>query len=208
MNVEIANSLSGYIESLYNLNKKLIKVCGIDCMSDDGDGEKEILDIIQEIPRIIPYCVKRGTSDLVFSDRDGLLEYSEEIEYLRSEYENILKENYSFLSKIKQIRNTYEHKMHGVKNEYTGSGTFLPFEFGFKIDGKEMRVASSEFIGVIKQVNILFSRLISDVAKFARQEKKDTYPYYKKITRFDFKDFNSIYDSELLRTIGKVMYEF
>ena len=54
MTVEIANALFGYLETLYNLNQKLVKLCGIDVIDDFESGEKEILDIIQDVPRIIP----------------------------------------------------------------------------------------------------------------------------------------------------------
>ena len=44
MTTEIANALFGYLETLYNLNQKLVKLCGIDVIDDFEGGEKDILD--------------------------------------------------------------------------------------------------------------------------------------------------------------------
>ena len=55
MNVEIANALFGYFATLYHLNQKLIQLCGIDVIDDFENGEGYILEIIQNIPRLIPY---------------------------------------------------------------------------------------------------------------------------------------------------------
>lgn len=38
--------------------------------------------------------------------------------------------------------------------------------------------------------------------------KKEDYLYYRRITRFDFKDFNKIYDNDILRIVGKIMKKF
>ena len=59
MTKEIANALFGYLETLYNLNQKLVKLCGIDVINDFESGEKDILDMIQDVPRIIPCSLNR-----------------------------------------------------------------------------------------------------------------------------------------------------
>lgn len=80
MNIEIANALFGYLETLYNLNQKLIKLCGIDVINDFEIGEKDMLDMIQDVPRIIPYSFNKKTQKLEFKERDGLLEYQDSID--------------------------------------------------------------------------------------------------------------------------------
>lgn len=79
-------------------------------------AKKNILDMIQDVPRIIPYSLNKKTKKLEFKELDGLLEYQDSILYL-----------------------------------------------------------------------------------------KEDYAYYKRITRFDFTDFNKIYDNEALRIVGKIM---
>ena len=206
--VEIANALFGYLETLYNLNQKLVKLCGIDVIDDFESGEKEILDIIQDVPRIIPYSFNKKTQTLILKDRDGILEYKDNISYLKEDYEKILSDNYEFLDKIRKIRNKYEHKMHGVKHKSSGSGSFSLFDYTFMVGDESMEITAGSFIKLIKSVNNLFSKIVLDISKYAYENKKEDYLYYRRITRFDFKDFNKIYDNDILRIVGKIMKKF
>lgn len=70
MNIEIANSLSGYIETLYKLNQKLLKLCGTDVIDKYEYSHKEILDIIQDIPRLIPYQYNKTLKILELTDKN------------------------------------------------------------------------------------------------------------------------------------------
>lgn len=208
MTIEIANSLFGYLETLYNLNQKLVKLCGIDAIDDFESGEKDILDMIQNIPRIIPYSFNKNKHNLELKERDGLLEYKDSILYLKDDYEQILLENYDFLDKIRKIRNKYEHKMHGVKHKSTGSGSLSLFDYTFMVEDESIEITSESFIKLIKSVNCLFSKIVYDISKFAYENQKEDYVYYRRITRFDFNDFNKIYDNDILRIVGKIMKRF
>lgn len=55
MNITIANALFGYLKILYEMNQTLIKLCGIDIIDDLESGKMDVLNIIQNVPRIIPY---------------------------------------------------------------------------------------------------------------------------------------------------------
>ncbi|WMJ24089.1 hypothetical protein RBG61_05310 [Paludicola sp. MB14-C6] len=209
MKIEVANSLSGYIETLYILNKKLIKLCGSDYYTPDYEFDsKAILDIIQDIPRLIPYSKSKDGKKLEYKNRDGLLEYSNDIDYLKNDYDEILKNNYDFLDKIKDVRNKYEHKLHDIQLLSYGGGSLIIFEFILKIEDKIIKIDSDNLIKLIKQLNKLFSKIIIDIKACAEANNKQEYPYYKKISRFDFNDFNLIYESDLLRKIGKALYNF
>lgn len=208
MTVEIANALSGYIEVLYLLNQKLIKLCGTDVIDKYEFSHKEILDIIQDIPRIIPYEYNKKKHILELSTKNGLLEYKEDIYYLEKMYLDILNNNYNFLDSIRKIRNKYEHKMHDVKRKSSGSGTTSYFDFGFEVSGKTITVEAQDFIKVIKKLNILFSLIVKEIIKYSNENGKTDYPYYRRLNRFDFEEFNKIYDSNLLRIFGKLMLDF
>lgn len=214
MEIEICNSLSGYIQTLYVLNQKLIKLCGIDVINKYEYCHKEIFDIIQEIPRLVPYVFNTKKKVLELTDKNGLLEYKNKINYLENHYLNILQENYDFLNKIRIIRNKYEHKMHDVKRKSSGSGTTSYFDFEFEVyipENKKfesIEVKAIEFIKLTKQLNTLFSLIIKEVLAYAYKEGKSDYPYYQRLYRFDFQEFNKIYNSDLLRTFGKLMLDF
>ena len=55
MNPELINSIYKYIDVLYENNQRLVKIFGIDALNAITDGSKDILDLIQNIPRLIPY---------------------------------------------------------------------------------------------------------------------------------------------------------
>lgn len=208
MTRNIADALYGYLETLYNLNQKLIGLCGTNVIDDFDNGKKDILDIIQDIPRIIPYSFNKKTGKLEFKERDGLLEFQDNISYLKKDYEQILKENYDFLDKIRKIRNKYEHKMHDIKYKSSVSGTLSLFGYTFMVEDELIKITASALINLIKSVNNLFSKITDDVIKFAYENQIQEYLYYRKITRFDFKDFNEIYNSDILRIVGKITKNF
>ncbi|MCL1975775.1 MAG: hypothetical protein FWG61_06410 [Firmicutes bacterium] len=208
MNSDIANSLAGYIESLKSMNRNLIKACAFDDDRDDyGILTKTVLDIIKEIPRLIPYEGVRGSEEQKITTKNGLMEYKDTIPYLETEYETILKDNYAFLSKVRKIRNKFEHAMHKNIVPYSGSGSQIYFEIGFIIGQDSFELKACEFIRLAKQLNKLFASLVDDVKDYANKAEKTEYYYYKKIAKINFADFNDIYDSELLRKIGRVIFE-
>ena len=209
MNIEIANAMSGYLETLYEMNQNLIRLCGAEIFYYRfSEFEKITLDIIQDIPRLIPYSYYNKEQDLVLDDRNGLLEYQDEIKYIREDYQDILNKYKETLNKIRKIRNKYEHKMHDVKYQSSGTGTNSLFDIEFKVNDEFIRIYAGELIKLIKDTNILFSKIAQEISFFAYKKGKEGYAYYERISRFDFKDFNEIYESDILRKIGKVMNKF
>ncbi len=209
MNLEIANALFGYFETLYIINKNLIRLCGAEVFYDRfSEFKKLTLDIIQDIPRIIPYSYSNKKSDLVLDKRNGLLEYYTEMPYLLDSYKNMLNIHKEVLNKIRKIRNKYEHKMHDVKYKSSGTGTMSLFDIEFNVNNELIKLYAGELIKLVKDINILFSKIVQEVSCYAYENEKQGYTYYERLCRFDFKDFNKIYESDILRKIGKIMNPF
>ncbi len=171
---EIIDALGGYLETLYGLNHKLIKLCGVDTLYP---FDKTILDIIQDIPRIIPYkCYEKNK--LKLENGDGLLEYQDDLPYLKKDYEKILLENHDFLNNIRKIRNKYAHKLHAVQHVGSASSPASPFSYTFEIEDKDenenrITLAAGSFIKLIKALNNLFSKIVFDIPTFADGENKE-----------------------------------
>ena len=55
------------------MNQKLLKLCGIDAIDDFENDSKIVLDIIQDIPRLVPYSYNNKQKELECNDRNGLL---------------------------------------------------------------------------------------------------------------------------------------
>ena len=97
MNQVIARALIGYFETLYDFNRNLIMLCGVDIIDNSGQYESKAVEIIQAIPRLVPYGRKKGSKALSIFHKDGLLEFSDDIIFLNNDYELVLNHNYEFL---------------------------------------------------------------------------------------------------------------
>lgn len=208
MNGKIATNLFGYFETLYYMNQKLLKLCGVNVFYDIEDGSKELIDILTDIPRILPYSFNKETNKLVINDRNGLLEYEDNIIYLKEGYNDILDKHYDFLDDIRKIRNKFEHKMHDILKSSYGSGSMIIFNYNFKIGDRIIHIDSDRLIDLMKDLNSLYSRLVKDIIIFAYEKGLTENNYYLRIARFDFKDFNDIYNSELLRKISRILRNY
>lgn len=209
MNIEIVNPISGYIETLNEINIKLIKICGtnIGCQTV-SEYKKDTLDIIQNIPRLIPYTYSVKNDILKLQENDGLLEYSNEIKYLKEYYDDMLVKNNEILKKIKLVRNKYEHKMHEIVYKSSSSGSLSLFSIEFKLGKKNIKICAGELIKLLERLNILFDRILKYISAYAYENGMKDHPYLQYITKFQFTDFNEIYKSNLLRKIGRILNNF
>lgn len=199
----------GYFETLYILNQNLIRLCGAEIFYYGFSGFKKLnLDIVQDISRLIPYSYDNKKQDLILDNSNGLLEYQDEMKYIKEDYQKILDKYKDTLNKIRKIRSKYEHKMHDVKYQSSGTGTMILFDIEFKVNNEFIRIYAGELIKLIKEINILFSKIAQEISIFEYQNGNEGYAYYERISRVDFKDFNDIYESNILRKIGKVINKF
>ena len=202
MNQKIINAIFKYIKVLFENNQRLIKVFGMNAIDDDGT--EDILNIIQDIPRLIPYSYCEKDDKLFLESDDGLLQYKSIITYLQDSYKKILNDNPECLKKIKKIRNKCEHELHNIENpsQYTNNDDW--FEYFFKIKSKKYSIESEELVKLFKELNILYDRLISDMLNYAYSKKID-HCFFSKLSRIKLLDFNKLYESKLLYEIGKAI---
>ena len=208
MTAKIVNALLSYFETLYDLNRNLIMCCGLDVIDNSGKYEKPLQQIIQDVPRLIPYKYNKKDEQYCIEEKDGLLEFSDELPFLKDCYNEILKSNYLFLEDVKNIRNKLEHKMHGVRLFSGISGGMDMFSVTYTIGQNEITLTADQFIELVKQINELFSRIQKCVDIFAYENEKDDHPFYCRLLRYDFCDFNKIYDSDLLTIFGQALFPF
>ena len=209
MTVETANALGGYFQALYDLNHDLITLCGMDIIDNSGQYEKYIKNVIQAVPRLVPYDYDVKNQNYRINRRDGLLEFSDQLPFLLEDYEMILQRHGEFLSKVKIIRNKFEHKMHGARLVAGGSVSgSVAFDMTYEVGDQKIELTASEIIRFTKDINCTFSRIQKLIDTFAYENGKSDYPYYRRLIRYDFCDFNKILDSDILPIVGKSLFPF
>ena len=209
MTTDIANALFGYFATLYDLSRDLINLCGFDVLGYSGHYETLAQNIIQAIPRLVPYAYNKSQNKYIIMERDGLLEYSNGIPFIKENYENLLRDNYKLLANIKIIRNKYEHKIHGAQiiagANSDGSGAF---SLTYKVNEDLILLLSDDIIGLMKDLNTLFTKIQNEVSLFVIKEGKTLHPYYYRLNRYCFSDFNLIYESSVLKIVGAALFPF
>ena len=208
MTREVGNALFRYFETLYGLNQNLIILCGINIFDNRGQLEKYMEKVIMDIPRLVPYVYDRKTSCYRLEPKDGLLEYSNEISFLWEDYERILEDHKEFLEKSKKVRNKLEHKMHGADAVGTSSSTFSLFSITYEVAEEEIEMEAKEFISFVKDMNAMFDKIQTLLDQFAAEIEMCDHPYYCRMVRYRFLDFNQIYESNLLHIFGKALLPF
>ena len=208
MTITTANALFQYFETLYEQNQNLIVLCGIDVLDHKGQYEKRIDDIMVAIPRLIPYVFNKKTGYYEISPNDGLMKFTSDIPFLAADYNNILLNHKDFLEKVKKIRNKLEHEMHGARIVASMSSNSSLFSVTYDVSDNGIDINAAEMIAFAKELNALFSKIQTLVDQFAYSNGKEDHPYYERLVRYKFTEFNKIYESNLLRTFGKALLPF
>lgn len=209
MNLVTAHSLYGYFETLYDLNRSIITLCGLDIEDFSKPHEKILHNIITSIPQLVPYSYDKSRNKYKINSKDGLLEFSPDVPYLLADYNDILQKHYTLLESVKKVRNKLEHKIHGA--QIVGGGSVqdhVSFEIDFSIENEEIQISSNAIIPFIMDINNLFSKLQKDLSQYAKENEKELRAYFHRMLRFDFADFNKIYTCNELFIIGGSLLPF
>jgi len=208
MNHTIIDALFRYFETLYNLNQHLIVLCGTNSFDHMPEQECHIDEVIMNIPRLIPYKFKKNSDKITLINSDGLMRFSSDIPTLTDDYESILKNHNSFLIKVKRVRNKLEHEIDNAKIVISESSPSALFSVTYKVDESEIDLCAEELIEFVKNLNIMFSKIQKYTSQFACQEDLQNHPYFHRLTKYDFTNFNRIYESDLLYVFGQAMLPF
>ena len=108
----------------------------------------------------------------------------------------------------RQTKNKFEHKMHGARLMSAGSGNLILFDMTYVLLDQTITIQSGEIISVVKQLNELFSIIQKSVESYYSGQNRVDSPYCRRLIRYDFCDFNKIYESPLLKQFGKALFPF
>ncbi len=208
MTVETAGALGRYFETLYTLNQNLIVLCGADIFDHVIEFERRVDEVVTSIPRLVPYSYNHKAAGYEIIPSDGLMKFSQDLPFLGGEYEKILQKHVDFLEKVKKVRNKLEHEIHGAQIVGSSSGNTSLFSVTYRIGETDVCIRASEIMDFVKDMNILFSKLQGLVKQFAYDNQYSGHPYFRRLVRCDFADFNRILESDLLYYFGKTLQVF
>lgn len=208
MNTIIANALGGYFETLYDVNIKLIKLCGIETFASYENNEWLVFDIIQDIFRLVPCVFDKKHSKLILDTKSGLLEFESDFKFIKDDFQFILDNYNPLLNSLRQVRNKYEHKMHSAKIVAQGSSSDGFFDFEFDVEKNKFTLYAHSLIDLITKLNCTYSKIQKEVYYFANNNNKLHYLYYQRLIRVNFNDFTKIYQDDNLQLIGRLMHKF
>ena len=87
-------------------------------------------------------------------------------------------------------------------------GVVYTNDMTYAIGDQQITITSGELITLAKSLNTLFAKLQVLVDQFAYEQGKSDHPYYRRLLRYTFTDFNKVYESSVLSIIGKAMFPF
>ena len=90
----------------------------------------------------------------------------------------------------------------------TASSPSSFFDITYEVDKIRITVTANEILSFLKDLNNLFSEMQAEVVQYAWKYQKNGNRYYERLTQYDFCNFNKIYESDMVRIIGKVMLPF
>ena len=82
------------------------------------------------------------------------------------------------------------------------------FSITYEVAENEIDLCAAELIALTKDLNALFSKIQELVKQFARDQKCGDHPYCWRLIRYDYTDFNKIFESKLLHIFGKALLPF
>lgn len=98
--------------------------------------------------------------------------------------------------------------MHGATLTASSSSSSSLFDMTYTLREGNITLSADELIKFVKQLNESFSRIQDLVDKYAYEQEKSDHTYLRRLTRYRFCNFNEIYESNLLRNIGKALFPF
>lgn len=113
---------------------------------------------------------------------------------------------------MKLIRNKYEHEIHFVSFYSSSSGSDSLNAITLKYatpnkSGKIIKLTSDELILVVKDINILFDKIMENTLDFIKKCEDDCFKqvYENMYWRIRYSDYNKIYESDLLIKVSRAM---
>ena len=199
------NGVGVYFHTLYSLNKNVLKLCNCDAF-EMYEIQSIVMEISINLNTLIPFNVHESSKKIELLN-EGMLSFGKDISFVKDDYKKIIEKRYVVFNTIKKLRNKSLHEPHLVKIASTGSGSASLPDAKFKVKNKEFQIKTEEFVEIVKSLNEIFDKVSNEVEKSSNEEWKE-HPYIKKITGFQFSNFNHLLESEVVKQVGFITREY
>lgn len=212
MTNSIVVCLNYYFELLKDINKKLIKIVGMDCINNYMNVNQAFYELAENIVVLVPCTINDKTKKIKFSKSDGIFNFRETFDFLENEIKNIIETSIDTFIKLKLIRNKHEHEPHFIYHYGSSSGSDSMTNITFKYNNSREKVevvtiTSEELICFVKKINNLFDEIMEITLDYINKcdDEKFKYVYINRYWRIKYSEYNEIYDSNLLIKISRAM---
>lgn len=205
INIDTCKDLFYYINLVYITNINLIKLCGSDLFLNMIKSRELLYEVIEDFTKIIPLLFENNGNILVLAKNDGIMFFSNEIDYIENYCEKILNDNYVILFNIKKVRNKLEHQRHIVTYNRYSTGNSNLFEYTFIINNNEYEINADDLIKLMTDINSFYRKLFHDVDYNLYKANNNWFKYTDKTYKYDFEAFSNFLngDRRILRFIGR-----
>ena len=196
-----------YFECLYIVNQKLIMLSSADAIRNREKATQLSISICSNIMRIIPCVTDKKTKKIKLDKKSGIIKFKNDIDYLLDSFKKIISKHEKIIISIKAIRNKYEHSIHNLEydSSYSGSGQY--YTITFNTGKNKYEISSKQLINLVKDLNNIFSKIVKTISSL-RDNPEANILFSEKLITFDYLEFNKIFESDLLKIIGKFQYDF
>ena len=172
----------------------------------DTVEEVELLffDIAVDLNRLIPMKYKKISYD------DGILKFSNSLEFIKNDYNVLYKNHYQELIEINDVRNKFEHVPHVIRwTNYVGSNmskniTFINDEYNFDIiegnidiikkreknnEKLKWKISTDEFVEIVIFLNEVFIKIQEKIKNYFNNNDALEHPYIQKLISIDFNEY-------------------
>lgn len=161
------NSLKRYFYSMIKMNNKLIELLFFKGY-DNFQKADLFLEVCDLIFKIIPTKLYND-NNIKIDEKAGILLIQDLKQIILPHFEKLKYENSDILTKMKKLRNKFEHEPHNIDSNFilSGNNSYRGFSlFNYIYKDEEISISTDELIKIINGLNKCFSDIQKTLANY------------------------------------------
>ena len=161
------NSLKRYFYSMIKMNNKLIELLFFKVYYNFQKADL-FLEVCDLIFKIIPTKLYND-NNIKIDEKAGILLIQDLKQIILPHFEKLKYENSDILTKMKKLRNKFEHEPHNIDSNFilSGNNSYRGFSlFNYIYKDEEISISTDELIKIINGLNKCFSDIQKTLANY------------------------------------------